>query len=251
MKRIAIIIFVVLASIVYGARDFDGATDRIDYAAPLNAKAQAQTFSCWAWIDNFSTDHSQYLFTEHTEGTPDAWANIFYISWADPNWNLSFLARHDGVSSLLRLSNNDPFTLGAWHNLLFTWDGSTTAANSHIYVDGSEVSYLTTTNGVGNNHDCNGPWALGARNENDIRNMDGRMAAVGWWNRVLGAGEITSLAKGYSPLFIPNGLKFAPDLVRSYFDPISGAAGTLDGTSVIAHPRIIYPSKIWTPHKAD
>ena len=41
-------------------------------------------------------------------------------------------------------------TMNAWAHLAVTWDGSTTAANAHEYVNGAEVGmYITTTNGAG------------------------------------------------------------------------------------------------------
>ncbi len=229
------------------ARDFNGTTDRIDYTAPLVANG-AQTFSCWANVG--TVGHSNYLLTLHNDATPDTMALLFYVEWTDPNWQLGISITQDAGDWAFRQSNNDPGIINAQHHLLYTWSGANTQAGIKIYLDGSEVGYSEGGDGGGNLTAFNGPWSLGGRNFDNIRNLDGIMAATGFWNRVLGAGEISSLAAGYSPRFFPNGLQFAPDLVRSYFDPISGAAGTLDGTTVVPHPRIIYPSKIWVPHKA-
>ena len=61
---------------------------------------------------------------------------------------------------------------------------------------------------------------------------------------------LPSLTKGYSPLFYPLGLIAYWPLVRGINDEVGGNNLTATGTSVSAHPRVIYPSKIWVPHKA-
>ena len=222
------------------ARDFDGSTDRIDYSSVQAVSGQAMTFSCWLYLDAIA--HSSYILNVHTDGTPDTFAVLCWLSWSSPNFRMAFTAVTDGTS-LTRDTSTDPFALTAWIHLLYTWDGGLTATNIHIYIDGSEASYGTTTNGTGSFTAADGPWSLGGRNFDDARNLNGKMAACGWWNRVLGAGERAMMADAFSPLFIPNGLKSAPDLVRNQHDIISGQAGTLDGTTVFAHPRIIIPAR--------
>lgn len=49
-----------------------------------------------------------------------------------------------------RVSANNAITLNAWNHVVVTWDGSNTATNIKIYVNGAEVSYATTTDGSGN-----------------------------------------------------------------------------------------------------
>lgn len=58
---------------------------------------------------------------------------------------------------------------------------------------------------------------------------------------------VPSLAKGYSPLFFPLGLVSYWPLIRGLNDRVGGYNMTASGTIVSAHPRIIYPSKIWVP----
>lgn len=223
------------------ARDFDGSTDRIDFANIWNSAGQAQTISFWTYPGSVATN--QYFWTSLGDGQVTGAVGTFPGTGA-----VSFFVSTDNTN-LSRRSDAAQIATGSQQHILLTWDGSLTAANVHIYVGGTEVSgYQTTTDGVGNFDAADGEHSIGGRIADDLRNYDGRLAGFGWWNRVLGAGEIVSLAKGYSPRFIPNGLQAAPDLLRSLIDPISGKVGTADGTTVIAHPRIIYPSKIWVPH---
>ena len=110
----------------------------------------------------------------------------------------------------------------------------------HIYVDGSEASYSASQDGTATPNTAGLEWFVGSSWTADL-GIDGRLAELGWWNRVLDAGEIASLAAGFSPRCMPRGLKWAPDMVRPVTDPVTGQVGTLSGTSVLAHPAVFRP----------
>ena len=219
------------------ARDFDGSTDRIDYASIQDVANQAQTFAAWVYPD--ADNVSQYVFHVGPSGD-GTFAHPF---WFADTGLMRFTHTTDDID-IFRSSSGAVFSTGSWQHFVWTWDGGLTITNIHMYVNGSEVAYAGGVNGTGNQIAATGTWSLGARVSDDLRNINGRIAAPGWWNRVLGLGEITGLVKGYSPLFYLNGLQFAPDLIRNQRDEISGQAGTLDGTTVIAHPSIIFPANV-------
>ena len=125
-----------------------------------------------------------------------------------------------------------------------TWSGTLAGTAFNIYVDGSEPSYNSTFDGSGSQIAPTGTWSAGGYVHDDAANLPGRIAELAYWNRVLSVAEISSLAAGYSPLFILNGLVFYPKdgLARDTpNDYISGNAATLDGSTVTEHPRIIRP----------
>lgn len=71
----------------------------------------------------------------------------------------------------------------------------------------------------------------------------GDIAEVAVWNVALMDAEVAILAARYSPLFVrPGNLVFYSLLVRSLQERISGNILTANGTTVAAHPAIIYPS---------
>ena len=84
---------------------------------------------------------------------------------------------------------------------------------------------------------------MGGRTQDDNRCLNGRLAEIGVWNRALDAGEIALLSQGISPLTILRGLKFyAPLLGQSTeLNYLGAPASTMDGSTVIAHPRVTYP----------
>lgn len=217
------------------ARDFDGSTDRIDYANILNWSEQAQTISMWVYPDVL--DGARALIYDHAaENTDSGGVNMRVI-----NPGAIIFYQVYGAAWTNRQSNDYVLSINSWQHVLATWTGNG-GSNIHIYVDGSEVAYRSDSDGSGGIVAGTGSHSIGGRIYDDSKGFNGRFGAVGRWNRVLSAGEIGALAAGYSPLFFMNELKFAPDLIRGANDLISGKVGSLDGTTVIAHPRIIRPA---------
>lgn len=73
--------------------------------------------------------------------------------------------------------------------------------------------------------------------------FNGQLAEIGVWNVQLTAAEIAALAAGFSPMMIrPSALVLYAPLVRDILDR-KGNAFTASGTTVVAHPRIIYPHR--------
>jgi hypothetical protein len=219
------------------ARSFNGTIDRIDYGNVDAVGAQAQTFHCKVYSNN-SIGGDEWLLMKHTSGD-GSFGPLFQLGNNDA---IGVQVNYTGTT-LKHISNVSAIPTAQWFDAIFTWDGSVTAANVHIYVNNVEVSYFQTQNGSGTPDAPAGTWSLGGWLLGDGPNLDGRMADIGWWNRVLTAGERKSLLQGYAPQFIPKGLKFAPDLIRNQRDLISGQTGTLDGTTVVVHPRVINPFK--------
>ncbi len=214
------------------ARGFNGTTDRIDYGN-IKATTGPQTFSAWIFSDN-SVTGDERLFCEHISGN----GAYSLLNQLGVNNHLEIVINTTNLT-LKSYTNNAQFPSGVWFHYFWTWDGSLTAANVHQYVNNVEVSYVTQDNGSGTVEAPAGSWSFGYIPADS--NFDGGLAEAGWWDRVLSADERKSLSKGFAPGCIPRGLKFAPDLIRNQREPISGQAGTLDGTTVRDHPRIINP----------
>jgi len=224
-------------------RDFGGSTDRIDYANVLSPGGNPQTWSFLVYPDSIAAN--QYLLIVHHTGDT---ATAFLIhTHSSGSGRVGVIVQNDGGSNMVVATDNDTIATGVWQHVLIHTDGSNTATNLHVFVDGVEASYNTQSDGDGTIRAGDGSWSIGGRIWDDTRNFDGRLANLGMWNRELTAGEIAALAAGYAPATIPRGLKWAPDLVRHQRDHISGKTGTLDGTTVVAHPRTIWPVPSFKP----
>jgi len=229
------------------ARDFNGTTDRIDYPPNGNFKAAAITVSLWINIDTLAQGDIPFAIQDSGEdGFEYLWMRIGAVAggttdWGWVRWGDTFEGRQ---------SNTGVLSTGSWINLVVTDGGAfTDATDIHLYRNGAEETYAVTQNGVGTESTFSGSWIIGGREASDTRNVDGRICEVAVWDRALSAGEAASLGKGFSPAFFANGLVFYAPLIgksTTETDIVNGKAGTLDGTSAAAHPRIYHPANYRT-----
>lgn len=108
-----------------------------------------------------------------------------------PTNALAFIV--DGATDLSRITSNSTIKLLVWQHVVVTWDGSVTAGNVHIYVNGVETTYQTTTNGnllvdnaatnlyIGNNASSAG------------RGFNGLIDTLNIYNRALTVTEVQQL----------------------------------------------------------
>jgi hypothetical protein len=83
---------------------------------------------------------------------------------------------------------------------------------------------------------------FGARSDEDNdRRLGGDMAEWAKWDRTLIDTERAALASGFSPLFFPRELKWYVPMIRPYVELKEGLTVTNDGSTIGAHPAIIYP----------
>jgi len=214
------------------ARDFSG-SDYIEVADNNLLDLTSQiTILMWVKFDSLAADFHSMLSKEQNAG--DGYGFMINIS-----------ATPDAIALALPSSNWEDYSAdytlstGQWYHLAGTFDGT----NAHIYVNGTEISGVSS-----------GTLGLNANNENirigaasatiGDREIDGQMAEIAIWNIKLIDEEIVSLAKGFSPLFIrPQNLIAYWPLIRRLNDKINGLNGTATGTTVVSHPRMIYPTK--------
>ena len=231
-KLISLILCIMLTtSTGYAALDTTAAAEAWRYSGFPTTADQPYTISAWVNFD--------------TSGTGD-----FFISISESLFVLGFRRLSSGRIGLRvdynptdneeRISNTSTVSNGTWYHVLVTYDGSKTAANQSIYLDGSEVSYSTTTDGVGTQETIEGSWQVGGNSGNS--NFDGIFHDIGFWDRVLDASEIAMLADGFSPVCIPRGLISAPKLTREKIDPMGMTLTVIDSgaTAVDGARQIIY-----------
>ena len=127
----------------------------------------------------------------NSEAVNEGYWEIFFASVATA---LSFKKNYT-TADLVRRMSNGSLTVNVWQHVVLTWDGSSTAANAHYYINGTEPSYLTTTNGSGTkNSDALLPFLIG-NSFNGVGSGDHIITEVGLWNVVLNNSEIQALAK--------------------------------------------------------
>jgi hypothetical protein len=99
----------------------------------------------------------------------------------------------DGSTDLVRTTSNSVLTTSAWNHIVVTWDGViTTASSVHIYVNGKEVSYATTTNGAARVDDASSTFYIG-NDSTSARTFDGKIDDARAYNYALTLQQIQLL----------------------------------------------------------
>ena len=226
-----------------GSRDFNGATDRIDWASAGNLTGHAMTVSLWVEIDAVPASGNGYLFCIHNSGNASYGIVISYASG-----RVSFIVR--GSTDLNHYCDGtgggSQFQIvgtGLTH-VLITWDGSTDASHVHSYKNGSEITGANINMASETTH--TGSWSLGGRIYDDMRNADGRISQWAIWDRVLNATEIERLSEGEAAdLVSASGLLFYFKGNTSSLNATPpNSDGTADGTTQVTGvgngPGIVY-----------
>lgn len=192
------------ASVPYAGVDFSldyTPNDHSDLAARIFTAPNALSVVLWAYVDTPqpSTFGGRMISERSSTGWFFATRNTAALQFF---WSGQF-------TSLSVISSNSSYSTGTWVHFAVTYDGSTTATNVHIYVNGSEVGYATQTNGSGL-QDANGAnTRFGEEASGSADTVyDGKMAEIGVFDRVLTGSEITDiytngLKQSVSSSFVP------------------------------------------------
>lgn len=105
---------------------------------PITARGTPMTLSCWA-LKEQEPATTQWLF-----GAGAAASSTSIL--IDSSQRLNFIGPY--VSNQLLVVSTDTVNVGQLYHFAATWDGTATAANSHLYINGVECSYTTQQNGT-------------------------------------------------------------------------------------------------------
>ena len=173
------------------ALNFDGVNDYINVGSGSSLdNLGPMTASAWIYAKSSGEGGlTGRIFDKcMTGGSNNCW--IFYQTTGGVG-GLTFYV--DGSTILRRISSNGVIQYNKWHHVLVTWDGViTTAASVHIYVDGNEVTYTTTTNGASRTSDAIESLIIGNTIDSN-RTWDGLIDEVRIYNRALSPDEVKRL----------------------------------------------------------
>ncbi|MCK5605551.1 LamG domain-containing protein [Candidatus Pacearchaeota archaeon] len=224
------------------ARNFNGSTDRIDWSNIWNPSGLDSTISMWMYWDG--SGGQQWVFNIGDAGGFGG----YLLGLSEFSSGDLMLWRDTSGTTARQLTVGSTLSSGVWVHVLMTGDSDLSTTNAHIYTNGVEASYSgSSQSGTGTEDSHTGTWTLGGRVPSDTVNFGGYLCELALWNTILSADNINALAKGYSPLFFLSGMQAYIPLIRNYRDRITATNGTLDGTTVIEHPLIIYPSALLMP----
>lgn len=216
------------------AREFNGTSDLIDCGSDsgILAGIGPLTFVGWIYADTLGESSVGRVFHK---GTSPAGYNLRVV--ADGTGAYRFAVDYDG-GDLVRTTTSSSVILDAWHHIAVTWDGGAEAADVHIYVNGSELSYSTTQDAIGNRvADTGDSFFLGNRGAADAT-WKGYLAECAVYNVELTVDEIKAASKLYWPR-VSARIGYWPLFGRQSPEPDwsgNGNHGVLTGTTTVDHP---------------
>lgn len=220
--------------------NFDGLDERLDWASIQTLTGTAVSISLWLYWDADTASGFQYLFC--IQNVDDTARSLYLMSWMNTAVSRAIGFYRIGTTNLQRYTLGNAFPATQWVHILATHDGViTTASSAHIYINGSEVTYAQTLNGATETAPS-GKWCLGGRTYSDTVNLDGKLAEIGVWDRVLNSGEIANLAGGHAPSLIPTDLIYYFSGKSNTLVAETGGTGTAAGGAAYnaTHPTITY-----------
>ena len=97
------------------------------------------------------------------------------------------------ITNLNHLTTDNTIVFGSWQQWIFTWNGTTSAANAKFYVNGAETAYLLTANGNGISDNTANITVIG--NDSAGANpMYGNMDEIYFWNTVISTESISVMS---------------------------------------------------------
>lgn len=164
-------------------------TDKITISpSPSINNLRAVTAEVWVNPTTLGGGNAGRLFHKSTNRdiTNEGW--MFALVATN---RLIFLVKH-ATTTLARYGVNNIITLSKPNYVVVTWDGSTTATNVKLYINGAEVAYGTTTDGVGARPDDSAASLYMGNDPTNARGVNGMLTNRGLHNYVFSAEEISA-----------------------------------------------------------
>ena len=204
--------------------------------AALNFPDADWAMGGFVYFDDNDGTLYQYVYNH---GPSSGAALLFYLGEYSnsgfPNKLITTIRDADTSVSGSDTISDDPDT---WHHFLL----QRSSGSFYLYKDNSVVysGPMTGVNAVAPSGDA----YFGAREDLEAnRFLGGRLAEWAKWDRALDSDERAALVKGYSPSFFMKDLKWYVPMVRDYTARVGGITITNNGTTVVQHPPILYPSR--------
>ena len=164
------------------AYDFDGATDYISLPHSVGQTALGSV-SAWINVDILGGEPEIII----GEGVSFQ-ANPYALFKVDNSGSVSYTVQGVGTQT----TSAGAITTGSWYHVVYTSNG---VDSSEIYVNGVASAISGTEGGWFNDVGSGDRLSIGALDRgSDYGRFDGKIDEVGFWERELTQGEITSLA---------------------------------------------------------
>lgn len=237
MRLIAwLLISVLCSSPAWAARGFgptDGAASTDVIVSTYQTNHSSSTWSMWVYRTGDGGGSTNWLLA-NSAGSRHFW-------YDEAASKLTFVVAFSTFGGLWSMTA--PAT-GGWHHIAWTYDDSSTANDPVMYLDGVSVTVTEDQAPSGTLVNAASPFRFG-NGDPTTGHFNGRLAEIGYWNRILSAGEIATIAGGTAYGCAPSGLvAYWPLAGTASPEPesVAGADGTVTGTASQTSPTVSCPS---------
>ena len=173
---------------------FDGVNETINCGTDSTLDLErTDTFSISTWFKISNVTASRELC-----GKVNSVSNGGYECFLlQTTGELRFSLRNTGGNRLL-VETNNTFDDGVWHHVVFTYDGSSTAAGVTIYVDGSSEALTTVIDALSASISVVNNFYIGSRNATANFCL-GNIDELSIYDEELTSGEVTAIYNSGSP----------------------------------------------------
>lgn len=206
--RILLILFLLICQNAHAGVNFDNTDDLLSCGSSdtLLNESSALTISVWIYPNSIGQNNAGRIVDRTNAGLTEGVALLLSATNA-VQFNVF------GSTTLIRKTDNNLITPSAWNHVLVTWTASTTATNAKIYINGTEATYQTTTNGASLGNNAADTTRLG-NNANSNRTFDGIINEVAIWNSVVSVDDINNLSNSRIKRFP---LQVSPSNLKAYW----------------------------------
>jgi hypothetical protein len=232
--------------------NFTGAgSQSVKWTGPTNALGHIAKTLRLSYYHNADPAGSGLLFDIFDGAGTDSDEYNYLIADNSTPLKLSFLAHFSTTNGLWRSTNN-VLSVGSWHDIILTYDGSNVANNASLYIDGVNKPLTRVTAPVGTYRTgTNSDIYIGITPDNFT--LDGKIEDLRIYNVVKTSDQIAVLAAEdiftsatidesdlvfHAPLVMAKGLTYATyagatlAAGNEFFDRVNGYTGVPSGSPV-------------------
>lgn len=228
MKTRVLALLIAVPALAFAARGFNG-TSAYLRTTTLPVTAPPFTMACWFWVNDLSATYAVLALSRDSVQV-DGFRILAEGSTAGSPLRADTIV--NGGGGIARTSTS--LVSGQWMHAAGVWAST---SSRRVLLNGGGAVTDTTSVGA----PVLDAFDIGARSFTGTIGLfiPGRVAEVGVWSAALTDDEISSLARGVSPLLVrPSALVFYAPLVRDVADFRAAMAITDTATTVVDHPRV-------------
>ena len=173
-----------------GAFEFDGVNDEIDFGNPSIFNTYPLTYEVWYKNEDTTNKANNGLINKGNNAGNASQNGAIMLNFRQAGNNDFVFRVSNGSSNIVDMIQSATLpAIGAWAHVVAQWDGTTNSNGAKLYLDTSLIGQVTAT---GTTPTTARDFYIGGHHDSNTgRGLDGKIAIVRAYNRVLSAEEIS------------------------------------------------------------